>query len=141
MYPEGPSDKLAKRHFPPLEKLEDKTLLVHCIMVGYALKKENPYLRKGIGKRMVRFLIVWARNNGWKAIETKTYEDIPYLYAISGSAGKSFWKKLGFCVIKTEAEKILDEDNEFSKKARASAAAAGIDPSSGSNTYIMRLDL
>ena len=141
MYPEGPEDSLSEKEFMPLQKLEDKTLFVHCMMVGYPLIGQNPYLRKGIGKNMAGYLIEWARGRGWQAIETKTYEDIPYLYAITGSAGKSFWEKLGFHAAKTETEDILAGDNEFAQKARASAADVGMDMALASNAYIMRLEL
>jgi hypothetical protein len=140
-YPEGPSDSLSEKEFAPLETLEDKTLFVHCMMVGYPLLSKNPYVRGGIGQNMARFLIEWARGRGWQAIETKAYEDIPYLYSITGSAGKSFWQKLGFHVAQTETEHILAGDNEFAQKARVSAADTGMDMALVSNAYIMRLEL
>jgi hypothetical protein len=50
-------------------QIEDKTLVVHCLKTGGSQQNENPYQRKGIGTRMVRGLIEWAKVNGWERIE------------------------------------------------------------------------
>lgn len=90
---------------------------------------------------MVEFLIHWARTYGWTAIEAKTHEDIPFLYAISGSAGKTFWEKLNFHVSEVSTEEILLEETDLTKALRDSAKEAGIDPAIIANSYTMRLDL
>jgi len=141
VYPHGPQDDFVERAFPARADLSEKTLLVHCLMTGSPSQKENPYLRKGVGTRLVRFLTDWARAQGWQAIEAKTHEDIPLLYAMSGSAGRTFWEKLGFHVAKTETVQSFLEDTPFSKALRASAEQAGIDPALVPNTYTMRFEL
>jgi len=62
--PAGPGDNFADQDFPPLSQIEDKTIVVHCMMTGSAQREENPYQRRGLGSRMVRALIEWARANG-----------------------------------------------------------------------------
>ncbi|MBN1518341.1 GNAT family N-acetyltransferase [Candidatus Sumerlaeota bacterium] len=98
-FPFGPADDFAETGFPPFSQIKDKTLVVHCLMAGSVNQKGNPYQRKGIGSRMVKTLIEWARANGWERIEANAFEDIPIIYAITGSAGQSFWKKLALTLL------------------------------------------
>lgn len=140
-YPHGPADDFIEREFPSFETLEDKTLIIHCIMTGSPKQEENPYQRVGLGSRMVQFLIEWARAYGWKAIEAKTHEDIPLLYAISGCAGKTFWMKLGFEISKVATEESFLGDTAFTKALRDSALEGGTAPELVANTYTMRLEL
>ena len=67
--PAGPVEDFSDSDFPELAQIEDKTLVVHCLMTGSSQQIENPYQRKGIGTRMVRGLIEWAKVNGWERIE------------------------------------------------------------------------
>ena len=94
--PAGPVDDFADRDFPDPAQIEEKTLVVHCLMTGSPLQKENPYQRKGIATRMVRALIEWAKANGWDRIEADSFEDLPIIYEGTGSAGHTFWEKSGF---------------------------------------------
>ena len=100
-FPNGPADDFAENSFPPLDQIADKTLLVHCLMTGSPQQTDNPYQRKGLGSRLVRTLIDWARKQGWKAVEATAYADLPSIYAITGQAGRTFWEKLGFGVVET----------------------------------------
>jgi hypothetical protein len=72
-HPAGPAEDFADHDFPPLAQIEDKTLVVHCLMTGSPQQRENPYQRKGIGTRMVRALIQWAKTNGWERNEADSY--------------------------------------------------------------------
>jgi hypothetical protein len=101
-FPAGPPDQLALRELSPLDMLDDKTLFVHCLMVAAPEDEPDRYRRKGLATRMVRELISWSRRGNWSAIEASAYEEIPYLYAISGVAGKRSWEKLGFRVIQQD---------------------------------------
>lgn len=139
--PDGPADDFAEKEFPPFEELTEKTLIVHCIMAGSPTQQEKPYQRKGVGTRMVQFLVDWARAYGWKAIEAKTHEDIPLLYAVSGCAGKTFWEKLNFHVTKVATEAFFLGDTDFNRAVRDSAKEAGINPALVTNTYTMRIEL
>ena len=63
-FPNGPADDFVENNFPLLDQISDKTLFVHCMMTGSPQQKNNPYQRKGLGSRMVRMLIKWARPEG-----------------------------------------------------------------------------
>ncbi len=140
-FPHGPADALARTDFPPFGTLADKTLVVHCLMTGSPQQSENPYQRQGLGTQLVRFLVDWARGYGWTAIEARAYADIPLLYAVSGCAGRTFWEKLHFRVVKTATEAALLDETDFNRAVRESAAGAGVDPGLIANKYTMRLEL
>jgi hypothetical protein len=140
-FPSGPSKDFWQRRFPLVRELKEKTLFVHCMMVASGGPGGQSYRQKGIGIRMARALIGWAMVQGWQAIEATAYEDLPIIYAISGQAGRAFWKKLGFRLVRTESEPALAEENDFVRKMREEAGACGLEPGAINNKYIMRLDL
>lgn len=140
-FPSGPSDDFSDIKFPPLEQIEDKTLVIHCLQTGSPLQRENPYQRKGIGTNMVYFLIEWARSQGWKHIEVDAFEDIPLIYEITGSAGISFWKKLGFKLIDRFPHPYLQKPSEFVKKLEEQAKSQGISPEKAKDQLVMCIDL
>jgi len=140
-FPYGPAGDFGRRTFPPLEKIEDKTLLVHCMMLRAAEPGGEAYQRKGIGTRMARALVAWATVNGWLAIEATAYEALPIIYATSGQAGSSFWENLGFRLIRTDREPALEEESDFVRTMREEAKAWGLDPAAIKNRYTMRLEL
>ena len=138
--PAGPSADFATRRFPSPAAIKDKTLTVRCIMTGSPKFSENPYQRQGIGTRMAQALIEWARENGWRGIEARSFEDLPSLYAHTGNAGRTFWEKLGFRIAKTEPNPAFQKENDFVRKLREEARVAGL-AESFKNSYTMRLDL
>ncbi len=133
----GPKDHVAAKGLPSLDEIEDKTLMVHCLMLGSPFQDKNPYQRKGIGSRMVRELIRWAKENGWDAIEANAVEDLSILYEHAGQAGKRFWEKLGFQVVATKKKERGFPELET---ARKQAAEQGLDPDIAT-TWTMRMDL
>ena len=137
--PGGPDADFPKTQFPPPDDIEDKTLAVRCIMTGSPKFSENPYQRRGIGTRMARALIQWARDNGWTALEAGSFEDLPTLYAHTGNAGRGFWEKLGFRIVKTENQPAFENDSDFTRTLRAESIAAGLDPEAFKRSYTMRL--
>jgi GNAT superfamily N-acetyltransferase len=139
--PAGPADDFADADFPPPAQIEDKTLAVHCLMAGCPQQKENPYQRKGIGTRMVETLIQWAGANGWDRIEADSFEDVPIIYEITGSAGHTFWEKLGFRLVDRHPHPYLQERNEFVVTLEEQAASLGISPERARDRLLMRLDL
>jgi GNAT superfamily N-acetyltransferase len=139
--PAGPSDEFADSDFPEPAAIEDKTLAVHCMMTGSAQQAENPYQRKGIGTRMAESLIQWARENGWEHIEADAFEEIPWIYEITGSAGYKFWEKLGFYIAERHPHPHLQGEDEFVEKLEEQAKEAGISPERAKDRIIMRLDL
>jgi len=140
-FPCGPAESLGRSRLPPLEEVEDKTLVVHCMMLSSSGGGGESYRRKGIGTEMARTLIGWATANGWHSIEATAYEGLPIVYAITGQAGRNFWEKLGFRLIRTEHEPALDEETDFVRKMREEAMAQRLDPATLKNKYIMRRDL
>jgi GNAT superfamily N-acetyltransferase len=140
-FPYGPAEDFAGTDFPPLEQIADKTLAIHCLMTGSSQQEKNPYQRKGIGTRMVRFLIQWAKANGWQHIAVDAFEDIPVIYEITGSAGIIFWKKLGFRIADRHPHPYLQERNEFIETLEEQAKSIGIDPEIAKDRIVMRLDL
>jgi len=140
-FPYGPIEALVRSRFPPLEEIEDKTLVVHCMMLSSSGTGEEWPRRKGIGTQMARTLIDWATANGWHSIEATAYEGLPIIYAITGQTGRSFWEKLGFQLIKTDHEPALDEETDFVRKMREQARVRRLDPETIKNKYIMRRDL
>ena len=86
-------------------------------------------------------LVDWAGANGWRAIEATAYVSLPIIYAISGQAGRSFWEDLGFRLVRTGREPLLEEESDFVRTMREQAAAAGIDPASIADKYTMRRGL
>jgi hypothetical protein len=88
---------------------------------------------------MVRELIRWSIKNKRDAIEANAYEEIPILYAISGVAGKRFWEKLGFRVIRQDIEPGIS--GEILEAVRKDAIAVGIPIRDVTNRYRMQLEI
>jgi hypothetical protein len=142
--PAGPVEDFADSDFPDPAQKEDKTLVVHCLMTGSFERKENPYQRKGIGTRMVRALIEWAKVNGWERIEADSFEDIPIIYDITGSAGHTFWEKLGFHLVDRHPHPELQDRSqfvEFVTTLEEQAKSIGLPPETARDRLVMRLDL
>ena len=142
-YPAGTADDFAHHDFPALTRIEDKTLLVHCLMTGCSQQKENPYQRKGVGSAMVRTLIQWAKTKGWHYIEANAFEDIPIIYEIPGSTGHTFWEKLGFSVIDRYPHPHLQEQehSQFAATLEDQTRLIGIPPERARDQIVMRLSL
>ena len=139
--PAGPEDDFTDSEFPPQKQMEEKTLLVHCMMSGSTNLSKNPYRRVGLGTRMVEVLIEWAVANGWDCIEVDAFEDLPIIYEITGSAGLSFWEKLGFRLVDRYPHPELRRRDWFVRTLEEQAKAAGIPPERARDKLVMRLDL
>lgn len=143
-HPAGPVADFTDSDFPGPAQIEDKTLVVHCLMTGSPQQKENPYQRKGIGSRMVRALIDWAKANGWERIEADSFEDLPIIYEITGSAGHGFWEKMGFHLVDRHPHPDLQDPGrfgEFVETLEEQAKSIGIPPERATDRLQMRLDL
>lgn len=134
-HPAGPVADMADADFQPLEQLPDKTLFVHCLM----LTKDCQ--RKGVGTRMARYLIEWAGERKWQAIEATAYEDLDIIYAVAGVAGKNFWEKLGFSVAAVGTEPGFEHYPDILKVLREQGRARGIPEQDVTRKYTMRLGL
>ena len=143
-HPAGPVDGFASSDFPAIAQIEDKTIVAYCLMTGSPQQEENPFQRKGVGTRMVRFLIEWARARGWESIEADSFEDLPVIYEITGSAGHTFWEKLGFRPVDRYPHPELQDSNgfaDFIKTLEDQAKSSGILPERARDRLVMRLDL
>jgi RimJ/RimL family protein N-acetyltransferase len=140
-FPSGPADGFSDIDFPALAQIEDKTLLVHCLMTGSPQWKENAYQRRGIGTRLVETLIRWARTNGWDRVEAQSFEDIPIIYEITGNAGHTFWEKLGFSIVDRHPHPDLLERSQFVLTLEEQARSAGISPERARDRLVMQLTL
>ena len=142
-FPNGPAADLVENDFPPLDKIGDKTLFVHCMMTGSPQQTNNPYQRGGLGSRMVRTLCDWARQQPWSAVEANAYADLPCVYSITGQAGVTFWEKMGFRVLESTIEPAFAEGgNEgFVGLLLKEAADRGMDAEAAKTRHTMRLDL
>jgi hypothetical protein len=140
-YPAGPRVDLVQTDLAPVGILEDKTLVVHCMMVGSPKQRENPYLHRGLGTRMALYLVEWARERGWEAIEAMAYENLDIVYRVTGAAGVQFWEKLGIYEASAEVEPYLAQGGDFVRAMRQEAIRWGIDPERIKFRHIMRLQL
>jgi hypothetical protein len=140
-YPSGTDDDFADKDFPAPAQIEDKTIVVHCLMTGCPQQKENPYRRQGIGSRMVQALIQWAKANGWDRIEATSFEELPIIYENTGCAGHVFWEKLGFCMVDRHPHPDLKGHYEFIRKLEGQAKSLGIPPERARDRLVMRFDL
>ncbi len=137
--PAGPAEDLADRSWPERDRFRERTLFVHCLMIAAPGEEPGRYRRQGLGTRMARELIRWARAEGWEAIEATAYEEIPWLYANAGVAGRRFWEKLGFRVVHAGIEPGMR--GQVLEVIRASAVEAGLPADIAANRYAMRLEL
>ena len=138
--PNGPAFNLCNSEFPSLEQIDDKTLMIHCMMTGSPQQEENPYQRKGIATQMGKTLIEWAQGKGWRGIEVEAFEDIPIVYEITGSAGQTFWAKIGFRAIDRCPHPELQKRDPFVDTLEKQAVSLGITPERARDRIIMRYD-
>ena len=83
-------------------------------------------------------------DNGWERIEADSFEDLPVIYEITGSAGHTFWEKQGFLLVDRYPHpdlKVSGQYIEFIKILEKQAKAAGILPERARDRLVMRLDL
>jgi hypothetical protein len=140
-HPAGPTDDFVDGDFPDPANIEDKTLAVHCLMTGRPQQEGNPYQRKGVGTQLVKTLIQWAKANGWDRIEADSFEDIPIIYKITGSAGHTFWEKMGFRIVDRHPHPDLPSRDPFVVTLEKQAEAIGISPERARDRLVMRLEL
>lgn len=139
--PNGPAEGLLDREFPLLEEIEDRTLVVHCMMTGSSQRPENPFLRRGLGSRMAGELVRWAKAAGWRAVEADAFEDLPIIYEFTGSAGHTFWENQGFHLSDRHPHPHLSGRSAFVVRLEEQARAAGISAERARDRMVMRLDL
>ncbi|MBN2583274.1 MAG: GNAT family N-acetyltransferase [Planctomycetes bacterium] len=70
---------------------------------------EESGARRGVGQKLVRALVEWARDHGWKRIVVHAHADIDFMYGEYGIGGKAFWEKAGFRVTRSHVDRPSDE--------------------------------
>jgi len=143
-HPAGPSDRLVHRRFPPLDEIEDKQLTVHCAMTCRPYKDaaegKKVGARQGIGQKLVKGLIEWARQHGWKRIVRRAHADLDCMYGIYGGGGKAFWEKAGFKVVGTRYGESPNDD-EWKAIVESQAEAKGMSKEEAWTTFRMAYEL
>ena len=71
--------------------------------------------RRGLGQKLVRGLISWAREHQWRQIVKVAHCDLDWFYGIQGGGGKGFWEKAGFSVAESFYEKPFEPSDKHAK--------------------------
>jgi GNAT superfamily N-acetyltransferase len=82
--------------------------------------------RKGIGLKLARAVVPWAREHGWKRIIKVAHPDLDFYYGIWGGGGKAFWEKAGFTSIGTIYGPQDWSGGDYGAFLRAQAAEKGM---------------
>ena len=90
---------------------------------------------------MVRALIEWSTASHWKRIEADAFEDIPIIYEITGSAGRTFWEKSGCHLVDRHPHPELQDHQQFVETLEEQARSIEILPERAKDRLVMRLDL
>lgn len=157
---EGPEPNIDPRLACEPEE-DEGTLWVHCVMTSRpytGAKKDVPPTsggdriyrtaeeaggRRGVGLKLAKALIPWAREHGWKRIIKVAHPDLDWFYGIWGGGGKEFWEKAGFEVVGTihASPKWADDDPADTTILRAQAAEKGMTEEAIWTCYRMAYEL
>jgi len=96
--------------------------------------------RRGTGQKLVRGLISWAGEHGWKRIVKQAHADLDCMYGIFGGGGKAFWLKAGFDVVGTHYNEMAEGD-PWHETAESQALAKGMSKQEAWTWYHMAYDL
>lgn len=81
------------------EEEQPDTLVHHCV----SLIRNSQYRRQGIGSSLLRRTLAWATAHEWKRYEVhQVLPDIDTGVAAEQKSVLSFWRKIGFAVIREE---------------------------------------
>ena len=89
---------------------------------------------------MVKGLISWAAEHGWKRIVARAHADLDCMYGQGGAAGKAFWEKAGFKVIGSSYREWTGPD-EWRTIVETEAEAKGISKQEAWTSYQMMYEL
>jgi len=125
------------------------TLWVQCVMTTkpYITIEEarQVHARIGVGQKLVRGLITWARERDWQQIVKYAHADIVAMYGQYGGGGKAFWEKAGFQVIGRypydTGEGWVAQSSEWREIVESQAQAQGITIEDAWTWYAMAYDL
>lgn len=118
---------------------DEGTLWVQCVMTSrpytgwrepvlpsgkphtWSATAEQAGARKGLGVRLARAVVPWARDHGWKRVIKLAHCDLDFFYGQWGGGGKAFWEKAGFRAVGTicRPEEWADEDDMTVLRAQA----------------------
>jgi GNAT superfamily N-acetyltransferase len=138
------------------EPQEDEgTLWVQCVMTSRPYVGPDPDTvtgrnwlamaeagaRKGVGLKLVRGLIDWARGHDWQRIVKIAHADVDGFYGQMGGGGKAFWEKAGFRVAKAYYFRPENWKADFVNLAEAQGREKGLTVEEVWTWYRMRYDL
>ena len=128
-------------------KLEEDegTLWVQCVMTCPPYEDSEGATqagaRKGIGLKLVRALIPWAKEQGWKRIVKVAHCDLDWFYGIQGGGGKGFWEKAGFKIVGTFYKQAWEFDGNHKSVVQAQMTEKGMTEEDIWTWYLMAYDL
>ncbi len=93
----------------PFEQLSPKVLKVQCASVAW----NKDMYRKGIGTVMARYLVEWARENGWERIQGWTFGNPDIDDAYRWLPSIEFWEKADF---QRGKARVFDPDSPHTNK-------------------------
>ena len=102
-----PLERISSAEPIPFERLTPKVLKVQCASVSWSL------YRKGIGSAMVRYLIQWAKEQGWERIEGWAFANSDVDDAYKWLPSIQFWEKAGF---QRGSARVFDPSNPGTNK-------------------------
>jgi hypothetical protein len=113
------------------EPEEDQgTLWVQCVMTSSpytdASGAKKAGARKGTGLELVRALMSWAGEHGWKRIAKVAHCDLDWFYGVQGGGGKAFWEKAGFVAVGSFHKRAWEFDSEDKATVHAQMSEKGM---------------
>lgn len=134
---------------------EEGTLWVQCVMTSRPYIGPEPDTvtgrrwpamgeagaRRGVGQKLVRGLIDWARERGWVRVVKVAHADVDCLYGQLGGGGRAFWEKAGFRVARSYPFVPEAWAPAFRELAERQGRAKGMTPEQVWTWYRMRYDL
>jgi len=106
------------------------TLWVQCVMTCPSYQdSEGAALagaRKGVGLRLARALVLWARERGWRRIVKVAHCDLDWFYGVQGGGGRAFWEKVGFEVTGSFHRRAFDLNDDARALVDAQMVRAGV---------------
>ncbi|HDY64644.1 MAG TPA: hypothetical protein ENH84_00220 [Phycisphaerae bacterium] len=102
--------------------------------------REEAGARRGVGQKLVKGLIQWARQSDWKRIVKRAHADLDCMYGEYGGGGKAFWEKAGFVVTSAHC-KPWEHDDDWKSVVETEADSRDMTKEEAWTWYRMAYDL